>query len=174
MTQVTPMLHATDASRDLLFGMFALQNDLIDQSALVGAFHVWTHDKNRPLADYLVSRGDLDADERGLVEALVMLHLRKHGGSPEQSLAAISIGASVRENLALIGDSQIDATLALMSKGTTEDNADPDRTSSYSVGSATSEGQRFRILRPHAQGGLEKSSWRSIASCTARWHSSRF
>ena len=31
---------------------------------------------------------------------------------------------------------------------------DPDRTGSYSVGSATSDGQRFRILRPHAKGGL--------------------
>ncbi len=150
------MLHAVDASRDLLFGMFSLQNDLIDQSALVGAFRAWTHDKSRPLADYLVSRGDLDADQRGLVEALVMMHLKKHGGSTEQSLAAISIGASIRENLARIGDSRIVATLDLMSKGTTEDNADPDRTSSYSVGSATSEGQRFRILRPHAQGGLGK------------------
>jgi hypothetical protein len=62
--KVTAMLHAADPSRDLLFGMFALQNDLIDQSALVGAFHAWTHDKSRPLADYLVSRGDLDADQR--------------------------------------------------------------------------------------------------------------
>src|SRR5271156_5121679 len=135
--KVTAMLHAGDASRDLLFGMFALQNGLVDQSALVGAFHAWTHDKSRPLADYLVSRGDLDADQRGLVEALVMMHLKKHGGSTEQSLAAISIGASIRENLALIGDSRIDATLARISKGTTEDDADPDRTSSYTVGSAT-------------------------------------
>ena len=29
-----------------------------------------------------------------------------------------------------------------------------DRTGSYSVGKATSDGQRFRILRPHARGGL--------------------
>ena len=38
--------------------------------------------------------------------------------------------------------------------GSTHDDDDPDRTASYSVGSATSDGQRFRILRPHAQGGL--------------------
>jgi len=34
------------------------------------------------------------------------------------------------------------------------DDDDPDRTGTYSVGSATSDGQRFRILRPHARGGL--------------------
>ncbi len=32
--------------------------------------------------------------------------------------------------------------------------ADPDRTSTLSVGAATSDGQRFRLLRPHARGGL--------------------
>ena len=41
------MSHAADPLRDLLFGMFALQNGLIDQSALVGAFHAWTLDKSR-------------------------------------------------------------------------------------------------------------------------------
>ena len=38
--------------------------------------------------------------------------------------------------------------------GSTHDEDDLDRTGSYSVGSATSDGQRFRILRPHARGGL--------------------
>src|SRR4029078_7238437 len=33
-------------------------------------------------------------------------------------------------------------------------DSDPDCTASYSVGTATSDGQRFRVLRPHAQGGL--------------------
>src|SRR5262249_40114765 len=31
---------------------------------------------------------------------------------------------------------------------------DADRTASYAVGTATSDGQRFRVLRPHAKGGL--------------------
>jgi serine/threonine-protein kinase len=31
---------------------------------------------------------------------------------------------------------------------------DLDRTASYAIGAATSDGQRFRILRPHARGGL--------------------
>ena len=37
--------------------------------------------------------------------------------------------------------------------GSTEDD-DADRTATYSVGTATSDGQRFRVLRPHARGGL--------------------
>ena len=50
------------ADRDLLFGLLALQNGLIDQGQLVAAFQAWTRDKARPLADHLVARGDLDAD----------------------------------------------------------------------------------------------------------------
>ena len=53
---------AIAADRDLLFGLLALQNGLIDQDQLVAAFQAWTRDKARPLADHLVARGDLDAD----------------------------------------------------------------------------------------------------------------
>jgi eukaryotic-like serine/threonine-protein kinase len=150
------MSYTTDVSRDLLFGLFALQNGMIDQSALVAAFHAWTLDKGRSLADYLVTRRDLDADQCGVIEALVALHLKKHGGSTEQGLAAVCASASIRESLARIGDPQIDATLARAGFGMTDIDGDADRTASYTVGSVTSDGQRFRILRPHAQGGLGK------------------
>ena len=55
---------ALAADRDLLFGLLALQNGLIDQVQLVAAFQAWTRDKARPLADHLVARGDLDAEQR--------------------------------------------------------------------------------------------------------------
>ena len=60
---------AIAADRNLLFGLLALQNGLIDQVQLVAAFQAWTRDKARPLADHLVARGDLDADQRAAVEA---------------------------------------------------------------------------------------------------------
>ena len=34
------------------------------------------------------------------------------------------------------------------------DRESTDRTASYAIGTATSEGQRFRVLRPNAKGGL--------------------
>src|SRR5262249_51862371 len=66
------------AEKDLLFGLLALQNGLIDQSKLVAAFRRWTLDKGRPLAEHLVGRGDLDADDRAAIDALVARHLKKH------------------------------------------------------------------------------------------------
>jgi hypothetical protein len=149
---------ATAADRHLLFGLLALQNGLIDQGALVAAFQAWTREKATPLADHLIARGDLDADDCSAVEALIDRHLKKHGGDVEKSLAAVPAGRSTRERLAELRDADVKVTLgrAGSGHGPTEqiDQADSDRTASYSVGSATSDGQRFRVLRPHAKGGL--------------------
>ena len=147
------MPRSLDPSRELLFGMLALQIGLIDQGQLVAAFQAWARDKTQPIADHLLDRGALDAEQRAVVEAMVALHLKKHGGDPEQSLAAFGAGRSTRERLAAIGDPGLDTSLASVGAAT-NDNGDPDRTASYAVGAATSDGQRFRVLRPHAQGGL--------------------
>jgi len=47
------------ADRHLLFGLLALQNDLIDQVQLVAAFQAWTRNKSRSLAEHLEACGDL-------------------------------------------------------------------------------------------------------------------
>jgi PAS domain S-box-containing protein len=141
-------MDSAGADRDLLFGLLALQNGLIDQDQLVAAFRAWARDRRRPLADYLAARGDLDAEQRAGVEAMVGLHLKKHGDAG-RSLAAIPAGHSARESLAAIGDPAIEQTLTLLGLG-----PDADRTTSYAFGTTTSDGQRFRILRPHARGGL--------------------
>jgi serine/threonine-protein kinase len=148
---------AADADRHLLFGLLALQNGLIDQDQLLIAFRDWTRDKARPLADHLVAGGALDADQRAGVAAMAVLHLRKHGGDVTRSLAAVPAGSSTRESLASLGDSDLDATIDRVSSrhASTEDGrADADRTITYAVGTATADGQRFRVLRPHARGGL--------------------
>src|SRR5437773_919413 len=117
----------TEADRHLLFGLLALQNGLIDQVQLVAAFQAWTRDKNRALADHLVDRGDLDAEQRAGVGAMAALHLKKHGDDAERSLAAFPAGRSTRESLARIGDPAIDASLAGVGS-TSGPGADPDRT----------------------------------------------
>src|SRR5262245_14833405 len=148
------MPHPLDPSRDLLFGLLALQTGLINQAQLVAAFHAWTQATDRPMAAILAEQGALSAPCVTLVEGLVIEHLRRHGNDPERSLAAIGVGRSTRECLAQIGDPQLDASLAHVGSGSVAPDGDPDRTATYSVGTATSDGLRFRVLRPHAQGGL--------------------
>jgi serine/threonine-protein kinase len=143
---------AIAADRNLLFGLLALQNGLINQGQLVAAFQAWTLDKARALSDHLVGRGDLDADDRSAVDALVARHIKRHGGDVERSLAAVPAGRSTRESLAGIDDPDVGGTLAHLGPPSTL--RDEDRTASYAVGTVTSDGQRFRLLRPHARGGL--------------------
>jgi serine/threonine protein kinase len=148
---------AITADRDLLFGLLGLQNVLIDQGQLVAAFQAWTLDKSRALADHLVSLGHLKDAERAAVEAMAALHVRRYG-AVERSLAAIPAGRSTRESLAQLGDPDLEGTLGRVRSGSTRPDgdceADRGRTASYSVGTATSAGQRFRVLRPHSRGGL--------------------
>src|SRR5262249_14394615 len=107
-----PMPARPDASRDLLFGLLALQNGLIDQGQLVAAFQAWTRDRARPLADHLVALRHLNAVQRAAREALPALHVEKHGGAPERSLAAIPAGRSTVASLAGLGDREIERSLA--------------------------------------------------------------
>jgi serine/threonine-protein kinase len=143
-----------DPARDLLFGLLALQTGLINQAQLVAAFHAWTQARDRPMAEILAKQGALESPCLTLVEGLVVEHLRRHGSDPDRSLAALGVDRSTRECLAQLGNPELDASLAQVGAGPTEHEADPDRTATYSVGTATSEGLRFRMLRPHAQGGL--------------------
>ena len=72
---------AIAAESDLLFGLLALQNGLIDQVQLVAAFQAWTRDKDRALADHLTALGHLNDAQRAVVEAMADLHVAKHGES---------------------------------------------------------------------------------------------
>src|SRR6516165_10119525 len=148
------------ADRHLLLGLLALQNGLIDQVQLVAAFQAWTRDKSRSLADHLEARGDLTAAKRALLDALAEVHLETHDGDVEKSLAAVPANRSTRASLAALGEPEIEATLARVaraknSRATELDGEDdPDRTTGLSLGATTGDGQRFRVLRPHARGGL--------------------
>jgi serine/threonine-protein kinase len=142
-----------DAPCDLLFGLLALQNGMVTRDQLVAAFGAWTAAPEKPLADLLAGQGALRPEHRPLLDALVGAHLKLHGNDPERSLAALELNRSTRESLAVVGGSEVQATLARVGSGSSS-NDDADRTASYAVGTATSDGQRFRVLRPHARGGL--------------------
>jgi serine/threonine-protein kinase len=144
-----------DASRNLLFGLLALQNSFIDRDALLDAFNRWGHDKVHPLGEILVERGALAPDEFALLDALVAKHLERFNNDPQQSLAALSSIGSLREDLSRIADPEVRASLGHVSAARPGGEDDSARTlAPTTVGESTSAGTRFLILRPHATGGL--------------------
>ena len=142
------------ADRNLLFGLLALQIGLIDQAQLVAAFQAWTLEKGRPLAEHLAARGDLDADDRAAVEALVARHLKKHGGSAARSLAALPAARSTQRSLAGLDDPEIAASLAGLpgGEGTLDIGPEPVVTDGGSVLArlASEMGTISRVILPDA------------------------
>jgi serine/threonine protein kinase len=143
-------------NRDLLTGLLAVQNGLIEQDVLILAFRAWTQDKSRSIAAILAAQGAIDVDERALLEVLASKHMKRNTDDPEKSLVVLNIGRSVRACIAKIGDPDIEATLGHVGSGSTATNDDDDdeRTGSDASATAAGDGQRFRVLRPHARGGL--------------------
>jgi eukaryotic-like serine/threonine-protein kinase len=139
-----------DSGRDLLFGLLALQNNLIEATELVGAFHAWSRDGGRRMSEILRDRATLDDDEIKLVEALAAKHLARHGGDTERSLSVLTLAHETRKQLVQIDAPEIEMSLAQVSS----DSADA--TTPYV--SASASGTRFRIVRPHARGGLGEVS----------------
>jgi serine/threonine-protein kinase len=143
------MPHAAD--RNLLFGILALQMDFISRDALIAAMNAWVLEKAQPLGQVLVAQGQLHPEQLGLLDAVVAAHLRAHHDDPQQSLASLSSVSSIRHELAALSDADVQASLASLP---TPSSADPDRTADDDKAA----GSRYRILRPHARGGLGQVS----------------
>ena len=146
------------ADRHLLFGLLALQNGIINQGQLLAAFQAWTLDKMTRLADNLVARGDLTSAKRGVLDALAAVHVEGTGATSRRAWRRSRPTAPLAPAWqAWRAGGRRDLGPGRPEQGRPghrrEDN-DPDRTASIGVGTTTSDGQRFRILRPHARGGL--------------------
>ncbi|WP_145433820.1 protein kinase domain-containing protein [Lacipirellula limnantheis] len=145
---------ATD--RNLLFGILAVQMDFVRSEQLIAAMNAWVLDKGRPLGDHLSAIGALPADARQLLDALVDKHIALHGGRADASLAALSSVEPLRQSLADIVDGDVQTSLAHAAALTPR--GDRHATVAMPARTPAAPSQRFRILRPHAAGGLGKVS----------------
>src|SRR5690349_16352432 len=97
--------------RNLLFGVLALQADFLDAAQFAEACSAWAGRKGTPLADLLVERGLLTAEQRGLVDLLLRQKLNKQGGDAHASLAAVAT-PEVRSVLESVADDDVQQSLA--------------------------------------------------------------
>src|SRR5262245_55424937 len=137
------------ADRNLLFGIVALQLDFINRDQLVAGMNAWVLEKHKPLGQILSQQGALSEGDTEAIESLVRRHLLRHDNEPERSLAALSSIGPVRDALAQVPDPDLQGSLPRLGSS----RRDWETTISY-LGSPTVPGGRFRVLRPHAQGGL--------------------
>jgi serine/threonine-protein kinase len=148
-----PPKPARGSDRNLLFGMLALQMDFIGRDTLIAAMHDWVLEKTKSLGQILLDEGAIGPDEQGVLEALVQKHLQRHGNDPEQSLAALGAPAGLAQELRNVRDGDLQASLDSVA-GAADTGAVATGPYVPASSSAPPEGMRYRVLRPHARGGL--------------------
>jgi tetratricopeptide (TPR) repeat protein len=101
-----------DAPTDLLFGLIALNNDLVAPAVIPAALRAQVHEPNRKLAELLVTQGALTPAQRDLVETLSGEYINRYGGDAEKALAALIATPSAHERLDQIGDHEMSASVS--------------------------------------------------------------
>src|SRR5205814_999762 len=100
----------------------------------------------------LESQGALAPARRQLLEPLVQEHIKQHANDPQKSLAALSSAETIQKELEKVADADLLLSLAGISAGRRRMLGESTDDAEATVDMTT--GTRFRILRPHAQGGL--------------------
>jgi WD40 repeat protein/serine/threonine protein kinase len=144
-------MSSSHVDRNLLFGILALQMDFISRDELIGAMNAWVLNKEKPLSQILVDQGALASDAEAVLDALVKMHLEKHHGDPEQSLAAVGLPAVVQRNLEAFADPGIKASLVRLAAIAP---LRPFQQTTLPMAEKAPADARFEILRSHAWGGL--------------------
>jgi serine/threonine-protein kinase len=146
---------AMDPDPEIHLGLLAYQLGFVGADALVAAVRAWTAERHategRRLVEVLVARHALAPERRDLLAALADEHLQIHGGDQASALDALAGVDFVRAKIECIVRPNIGSTLAEAPPAVSSNDKS---TSPVILGAPTSVGGRFRILRPHAKGGL--------------------
>jgi tetratricopeptide (TPR) repeat protein/tRNA A-37 threonylcarbamoyl transferase component Bud32 len=140
------VMSSRDTDRNLLFGVLALQLDLIEPDQFAEACSAWSARKDVPLADLLCERGWIGAEDRADVERLILRKLAKNGGDAREGLATL-VGRRVGDTLASIDDFEIHSVVGeAVQRASTPTATTVDR--------RPESRDHYPLLRLHAQGGL--------------------
>src|SRR2546426_16479 len=101
--------------RNLLFGILALQKEIISREVLLAAMNAWVADKRKGLAQILRELKALSENHHAVLEECVEAHLARHEHDAKKSLAKVCLAGPAREELAKIADTDVQASLALVS-----------------------------------------------------------
>jgi serine/threonine protein kinase len=153
------------SDHNILFGMLALQMDLVSRDELIAALQNWMLDKSRRLDELLVEAGVIDEQSQQVLLPLVDLHIRQHEGDARQSIAAVPVASDVIQELKESDDSDVQASLAHVSTGALDQDTGASL-AGYSQetlivrkrGKPQFDGDRFELVERHAEGGIGRVS----------------
>jgi serine/threonine-protein kinase len=144
-----PASQAT-SDRNLLFGILAVQMDFITRDQLIAGMNAWLLSKAKPLGEILCGQGVISGELVALIEKLAEKHIEAHGNDAEKSLASVGAAASLKDHLARVEDPDVETSVGHLAGWNRQKEIVP----TLPPGEASTLGQRFRVVRPHAKGGI--------------------
>lgn len=133
-----------NTDHNLLFGVIALQAELIDASQFVEACLLWTTRKKEPLADLLVEKGWIEAADCEHIEYLLKRKVKKDQSDLHACLAAIP--NNIKNLLAEIRDDDIQASI-----GASPSSESP---GCVTIDHVPATAERYGPRRFHKSGGI--------------------
>ncbi len=139
-----------NVDRNLLFAVIALQDDLIDQTQFADVCAGWAMRLERPLADLLIERRWITAEDKAEVERKLERKLKKHGGDARVTLGVVA-DIEARDVLQAIEKPEIRQSL---------NGLQPARghvlLATLVPPASQRDTLRYTLTRLHAEGGLGK------------------
>ena len=115
-----------DVPADVLFGLIALNNNLVAPAVIPAALRAGALEPKRTLAELLVSQGALTPVQCDLVETLSGEYIERGGGDALKGLATLIANPSARERLDQLGDVGLPKSLTHVFSLTTTLPHEPD------------------------------------------------
>ena len=148
-----------DINQDLLLAALAMLTGAVPQEDLRSALLAWAECPERPLGELLKERGHLDENRVKALNCLVSAHLRQNNGDLGASLDAWNAQALTQDMLTEMENASpgstlgptLAASLAATLAGT---RGDAEGFELHSELPSFTQEQRFRLIRPHAKGGI--------------------
>ncbi len=146
------------ADRNLLTGMLGLQTGLVTESQLITAMQAWVFSKEHAIEDLFLSQGVIDSAKKQFLQQLVQQYLTVHGGSPASALNMLPKNADLTAAFNSFRDEELAAaTTKCESFDPQSEESKSDSTQGFNA-DVPFDDARYKVLRPHAQGGLGKVS----------------
>jgi len=164
-----------NSDTNLLFGILAVQNDLIKQDDLIHAMNSWVLERSKTIGQILVEQSRLDQADCDLIDQMIRRHIAKNSGDLKKAIGAISSAEYVIASLKQLNDSDLQLGIPTVNLGEADHSNKSDSKPKMSDGEVKNhpgtessnrrvkqkpeggwKAGRFRVIRPLGGGGMGK------------------
>ena len=146
------------SDRNLLVGALACQLELITADQLASTMQLWIKRRDTRLEDLLLETDVISSTAHAFLGRLVDQYAQLHNNDFSASLASLSSVTALLPDLAEIDDVELNDSITRIRHRRGKEETKGIKAEDGSVLLSNEPRERFRIIRPHAEGGLGEVS----------------